>query len=72
MLAPLETGARGSGDPSRWTGDKNLEWVELRPELVAEITFDHVSNGRIRHGTKVQRWRDDKLPSECLIEQLEA
>ena len=72
LLAPLETGARGSGDPSRWTGDKNLEWVELRPELVAEITFDHVSNGRIRHGTKVQRWRDDKLPSECLIEQLEA
>ena len=71
LLAPLETGARGSGDPSRWTGDKNLEWVELRPELVAEITFDHVSNGRIRHGTKVQRWRDDKLPSECLIEQLD-
>ena len=71
LLAPLETGARGSGDPSRWSGDKDLEWVELRPELVAEITFDHTSNGRIRHGAKVQRWREDKLASECLVGQLD-
>ena len=70
LLAPLETGARGSGDPSRWSGGKDLEWVELRPELVAEITFDHTSNGRIRHGAKVQRWRDDKPASECVVDQL--
>ena len=70
-LAPYETGDRGSGDPSRWTAGRELEWVTLRPELVVEVTFDHVSDGRIRHGTKVQRWRDDKEPSECTYDQLE-
>jgi len=69
-LAPYETGERGSGDPSRWTHGRDLEWVALRPELVVEVTFDHVSDGRIRHGTKVVRWRDDKAPAECLIDQL--
>ena len=41
-LAPYETGERGSGDPSRWANDSDLEWVGLRPELVVEVTFDHV------------------------------
>ena len=53
------------GDPSRWNNERELEWVELRPELVVEVTFDHVSNDRIRHGTKVSRWRDDKDPRDC-------
>ena len=70
-LAPYETGQRGRGDPSRWNNERELEWVALRPELVVEVTFDHVSNGRIRHGTKVSRWRDDKDPKECLVAQLE-
>ena len=69
-LAPYETGSRGSGEQSRWTGDRDLEWVELRPELVVEVAYDHVSDGRIRHGTTVLRWRDDKAPEECLFEQL--
>jgi ATP-dependent DNA ligase len=69
-LRPYETGRRGSGEPSRWQNAKDLEWVELRPELVVEVTFDHVSDGRIRHGTKVQRWRDDKPPEACTIDQL--
>jgi ATP-dependent DNA ligase len=69
-LAPYETGERGSGEPSRWTQARDLEWVGLRPELVVEVSFDHVSDGRIRHGTKVLRWRDDKPPAECLLEQL--
>ena len=64
-LKPYETGERGSGEPSRWSAGRDLEWVELRPELVVEITFDHVSDGRIRHGAKVQRWRDDKPPEAC-------
>ena len=38
------------GDPSRWANDRELEWIELRPELVVEVTFDHTSNDRIRHG----------------------
>lgn len=71
-LAPYETGERGSGEPSRWTHGRELEWVALRPELVVEVTFDHVSDGRIRHGTKVLRWRDDKPPAECSIAQLDS
>ncbi len=71
-LAPYETGERGSGDPSRWAAGRDLEWIELRPELVVEVSFDHVSDGRIRHGTKVLRWRDDKDPSDCTFDQLDA
>jgi ATP-dependent DNA ligase len=71
-LAPYETGERGSGEPSRWTQGRDLEWVALRPELVVEVSFDHVSNGRIRHGAKVLRWREDKDPRECLIDQLDS
>jgi ATP-dependent DNA ligase len=69
-LKPYETGERGMGDPSRWASDRELEWVSLRPELVVEVTFDHVSGHRIRHGAKVQRWREDKDPRECTIDQL--
>jgi ATP-dependent DNA ligase len=71
-LAEYETGERGRGDPSRWDNDRELEWVALRPELVVEVTFDHVSNGRIRHGTKLSRWREDKDPRDCLLDQLES
>jgi ATP-dependent DNA ligase len=69
-LAPYETGKRGHGDPSRWKSEKELEWIGLRPELVVEVTFDHVSDGRIRHGTKIVRWRTDKRPTDCRIEQM--
>jgi ATP-dependent DNA ligase len=69
-LAPYETGKRGHGDPSRWKNEKELEWIELRPELIVEVTFDHASGGRIRHGTKIVRWREDKKPQECSIEQM--
>jgi ATP-dependent DNA ligase len=69
-LAPYESGERGSADPSRWSAGKDLEWVALRPELVVEIDFDHVSAGRIRHGAKLRRWRDDKDPRECAFAQL--
>jgi ATP-dependent DNA ligase len=69
-LEPYETGYRGHGDPSRWKNEKELEWIELRPELVVEVTFDHASEGRIRHGTKILRWREDKAPKECRIEQM--
>ncbi len=71
-LAPYETGERGSADPSRWAADRELEWISLRPELVVEITFDHVAAGRIRHGSKLLRWRDDKDPKDCRFDQLEA
>ncbi|HEY5262102.1 MAG TPA: ATP-dependent DNA ligase [Solirubrobacteraceae bacterium] len=69
-LAPYETGERGSADPSRWSAGRDLEWVALRPELVVEIDFDHVSAGRIRHGSKLKRWRAEKPASDCTIDQL--
>jgi ATP-dependent DNA ligase len=71
-LAAYETGERGMGDPSRWNNERELEWVSLRPELVVEVTFDHTSNDRIRHGTKISRWREDKKPEECSMEQLKS
>jgi ATP-dependent DNA ligase len=70
FLAEYETGERGSGDPSRWSAGRDLEWIGLRPELVVEIDFDHVSAGRIRHGAKLKRWRDDKDPRQCTYDQL--
>jgi ATP-dependent DNA ligase len=70
FLAPYATGEHGSADPSRWTAGRDLEWVGLRPELVVEIDFDHVSAQRIRHGAKLRRWREDKPARECTFEQL--
>lgn len=71
MLAPLETGESGTAEPSRWTGGRELEWVELRPELVIEVGYDHAASGRIRHGARFHRFRDDKRPEECRFDQLD-
>jgi ATP-dependent DNA ligase len=71
MLAPLETGESGTAEPSRWTGGRDLEWVELRPELVIEVGYDHAASGRIRHGARFHAFRDDKSPSECRFDQLD-
>lgn len=71
MLAPLETGQSGTAEPSRWTGGRDLEWVALRPELVIEVGYDHAAAGRIRHGARFHRFRDDKEPEECRFEDLE-
>jgi ATP-dependent DNA ligase len=71
LLQPLETGERGTAEPSRWTGGRDLEWVALRPELVIEIGYDHAAAGRIRHGGRFHRFRDDKSPGECRFEELD-
>ena len=67
LLAPLETGESGTAEPSRWTGGRDLEWVALRPELVIEVGYDHAAAGRIRHGARFRRFRDDKDPQECTV-----
>jgi ATP-dependent DNA ligase len=69
-LEPYRTHERGSGEPSRWKSDEELVWEGLRPELVVEVAFDHITGQRIRHGAKLLRWRDDKEASECHISQL--
>jgi ATP-dependent DNA ligase len=71
LLEPLETGEAGSGEPSRWTGGRDLEWVALRPELVIEVGYDHAAAGRIRHGARFRRFRDDKDPRECTFDLLD-
>ena len=58
------------GGPSRWSTERSSEWVALKPELVVEIRYDHVTGGRFRHGTKLMRWRPDKAPRQCTFEQL--
>jgi ATP-dependent DNA ligase len=70
LLEPYRTHERGSGEPSRWKSDEELVWEGLRPELVCEVGFDHITGQRIRHGAKFLRWRTDKEPKECLISQL--
>jgi ATP-dependent DNA ligase len=70
FLEPYRTGEQGAGEPSRWKSEEELVWEGLRPELVCEIRFDHITGNRIRHGAKFVRWRDDKDPEECLLDQL--
>ncbi|HEX2147050.1 MAG TPA: ATP-dependent DNA ligase, partial [Pseudorhizobium sp.] len=54
----------------RWSTDRSAEWQPLRPELVVEVKFDQVTGNRFRHGTKLLRWRPDKRPDQCRMEQL--
>ncbi len=63
--------ARRPGAESRWTGGKDLDWVPLAPELVAEISYDQLTGGRFRHATRLERWRPDKDPRDCTMDQLE-
>jgi ATP-dependent DNA ligase len=62
---------KAPGGPSRWTrDDRDTEWVPLKPRLVGEFQYDHFSGGRFRHGTKLLRWRPDKKPEQCTIDQV--
>jgi ATP-dependent DNA ligase len=70
FLEPYRTHERGAGEPSRWKSDQELVWEGLRPELVCEVSFDHVTGRRIRHGARLLRWREDKPPAECHIDQV--
>ncbi|MDB6055353.1 MAG: putative ATP-dependent ligase [Verrucomicrobiales bacterium] len=63
---------RAPGGPSRWNSERSAEWVPLKPELVVEVAFDHVTGERFRHGTKLLRWRPDKAPAQCSIDQLQS
>jgi ATP-dependent DNA ligase len=71
IMPPGFTG-NAPGGPSRWSTERSGEWQPLRPELVVEVRYDHVSGGRFRHGTRLLRWRPDKAPRQCTFEQIEA
>jgi ATP-dependent DNA ligase len=58
------------GGPSRWSTKRSSEWHPLKPKLVLEVTYDHFTGGRFRHGTALVRWRPDKTPRQCGIDQV--
>ena len=62
---------RAPGGPSRWSTERSGEWMALDPSLVVEVSFDHFSQGRFRHGTRFLRWRPDKAPAQCTMEQVQ-
>ena len=70
LRAPPGFTGNAPGGPSRWSTERSGEWEPLKPELVVEVRFDHVSAGRFRHGTKLMRWRPDKAPRQCTYEQI--
>jgi hypothetical protein len=66
---PGFTGA-SPGGPSRWSNDRSEAWEPLKPKLVVEVSYYHVTGGRFRHGTRLIRWRPDKAPRQCTMEQI--
>ena len=58
------------GGPSRWSTERTGEWEPVKPSEVVEVTYDHFTGGRFRHGTKIVRWRKDKAPRQCTLEQV--
>ena len=70
IKAPGFTG-QAPGGPSRWSTERSSEWQPLAPKLVVEVEYDHFSGGRFRHGTSFLRWRPDKAPRQCTIDQVE-
>ena len=71
MPAEGEIGRRMPGGQSRWSQGKDLSWEPLRPELVAEVAYEHMQGARFRHMAHFRRWRTDKMPADCTYAQLE-
>ncbi len=69
IAAPGFTG-NAPGGPSRWSTKRSAEWQPLKPKLVVEVCYDHFAGGRFRHGTRLLRWRPDKAPKQCRMDQL--
>jgi len=70
LIAPPGFTGGKPGGPSRWSTERSAEWQPLRPKLVVEVCYDHFSGGRFRHGTRLMRWRPDKAPRQCTMEQV--
>ena len=70
LRSPPGFTGKAPGGPSRWSTERSGQWEPVRPELVVEVRFDHVTGDRFRHGTKLMRWRPDKSPQQCTFEQI--
>jgi ATP-dependent DNA ligase len=70
LIAPPGFTGSAPGGPSRWNQGKENTWQPLQPKLVIEVCYDHVTGNRFRHGTKLLRWRPEKSPVLCTMDQL--
>ncbi len=70
LIKPPGFTGQKPGGPSRWSTDRSADWQPLAPKLVVEVTYDHFSGDRFRHGTSFVRWRPDKAPRQCTMEQV--
>lgn len=70
LIKPPGFTGNAPGGPSRWSTKRSTEWQPLSPKLVVEVQYDHFTSGRFRHGTKLVRWRPDKAPRQCLMDQV--
>jgi ATP-dependent DNA ligase len=70
LIAPPGFTGNAPGGPSRWSTKRSGEWQPLKPRLVVEVCYDHFAGERFRHGTKLMRWRPDKSPRQCTMEQV--
>jgi ATP-dependent DNA ligase len=71
LVQPPGFTGRAPGGPSRWSTERSTEWQPLKPELVVEVQYDHLTGGRFRHGTRLLRWRPDKTAAQCTMKQVE-
>jgi ATP-dependent DNA ligase len=70
LIAPPGFTGNAPGGPSRWSTKRSAEWQPLKPKLVIEVCYDHFSGERFRHGTRLMRWRPDKSPRQCTLDQV--
>jgi ATP-dependent DNA ligase len=70
LIAPPGFTGNAPGGPSRWSTARSAEWQPLKPKLVVEVCYDHFSGDRFRHGTRLMRWRPDKSPRQCTMDQV--
>jgi ATP-dependent DNA ligase len=70
LIGPPGFTGNAPGGPSRWSTARSAEWQPLKPKLVVEVSYDHFSGDRFRHGTRLMRWRPDKSPKQCTMDQV--
>jgi ATP-dependent DNA ligase len=71
IVAELSFTGNAPGGSSRWASARSSEWQPVKPKYVVEVSYDHFTGGRFRHGTSILRWRPDKKPKQCTMEQLD-
>ena len=71
LIAPPGFTGNAPGGPSRWSQARSAQWQPLKPKLVVEVRYDHFTGHRFRHGTTLLRWRPDKSPRQCMMDQVE-